>query len=286
MMNFKKIRFVTDSTCDIPPELLQKHNITVVPCYINYGNQSYADDSKELVREDFYQTLQSVHPSPTTAAPSPGDCKSAIESAFKDADHVVIVSVATKLSGTNNALRLGAADFPPDRVTLLDSQTTSMGLGWQVVLGAETAEMTGNVQQTVDTVQRVQKHTHVYCALQTLEFLRRSGRVGWAAAGIGALLQIKPILHVFNGEVNQGSRVRTFSRAVDEMVRLCHTHAPLDRLAIMHAINPEGALDLQNRLADISPPDTIIVSITPTIGTHIGPGGLGLAPVSKLWRTT
>lgn len=285
-MAFKKIRFVTDSTCDIPPELLQKHNITVVPCYINYGNNSYADDGKQLVREDFYTNLPSMKPAPTTAAPSPGDSKAAIEAAAADADHVIVVTVASKLSGTFNSLRLGAADLPPDRVTLIDGQTMSMGLGWQVLLGAETAEATGNVEQTVEAVMKVRQHAHLYAGLETMEFLRRSGRVSWAAANIGALLQIKPVLHIYDGEVQPASRVRTFARVVDELVKFAHSHAPLDRLAVLHALNPEGAVNLQNRLADIAPPDTIVLSITPTIGTHIGPGGLGVATVSKSWRTT
>lgn len=285
-MTFKKIRFVTDSTCDIPPELLAKHNITVVPCYINQGDKSYADDGKQLIREDFYRNLPSMRPHPTTAAPSPGDCTKAIESAAADADHVVVVAVATKLSGTYNALRLGAANLPPEKVTLIDSQNTTMGLGWPVVIGAEIAEATGDIEKTVEAVKNVRQHTHVYAGLETMEFLRRSGRVGWAAAGLGALLQIKPVLHVYDGEVPLASRVRTFARVFDELVKFANSHAPLERLAILHAINPDGARELQNRLADIAPADTIMVSITPTIGTHIGPGGLGVATVSKSWRTT
>ena len=284
-MTFKKIRFVTDSTCDLPQNLLDQHNIRVVPCYINHGENSYPDDGKALSREDFYRQLPAMRPSPTTAAPSPGDTKAAIEAAFAEADHVIVMTVAAKLSGTLNAMRLGAADLPPDRVTLLDSESVTMGLGWPVLIGAETAAATGSVEETLAVMERVKQNTHVYAALETLEFLRRSGRVGWAAAGIGALLQIKPILHVFGGEVHQAGRVRTFTRAVDELIRFCQTHAPIDRLAILHATNLQGAMDLQNRLADLAPSDTIIVSITPTIGTHIGPGGLGLVPVSKSWRT-
>ena len=285
-MTFKKIRFVTDSTCDITPELLAKHNITVVPCYINYDNKSFADDGKQLSREEFYTNLPSMRPAPTTAAPSPGDCKSAIESAAADADHVIIVTVASKLSGTYNALRLGAADLPPDRVTLIDGETMSMGIGWPVVIGAEVAEATGDVEKTVETVKKVREHAHLYAGLQTMEYLRRSGRVSWATAGIGALLQIKPVLLVKNGEVISASRVRTFARVTDELVRFANSHAPLERLTVLHALNPEGAVELRNRLADIAPADTIITSITPTIGTHIGPGGLGVVTVSKSWRTT
>ena len=285
-MTFKKIRFVTDSTSDIPADLVAKHRIGIVPCFINHGDQSFADDGRELVREDFYNQLPSMRPAPTTAAPSPGMAKEVIEAAIADADHVVIVSVASKLSGTYNAMRLGAAHLPPERVTLIDSESVTLGLGWQVLIGAEVAEETGDIEQTIAAIRRVRQHANVYAALETMEFLRRSGRVGWAAASIGALLQIKPLLHVYEGDVKAVSRVRTFSRAFDELVRLGSEQTPLDRLAILHAANPEGAQDLLERMKDVAPADVIIVSITPTIGTHIGPGGLGLATVSQLWRTT
>ena len=285
-MTFKKIRFVTDSTSDIPADLVTKHSIGIVPCFINHGEQSFTDDGRELVREDFYKQLPSMRPAPTTAAPSPGMAKEVIDARFADADHLVIISVASKLSGTYNAMRLGAAHLPPDRFTLIDSESVTLGLGWQVLIGAEVAAETGDVEQTVDAIRRVRQHANVYAALETMEFLRRSGRVGWAAASIGALLQIKPLLHVYEGEVKAASRVRTFSRAFEELVRLGNEQVPLDRLAILHAANPEGAQELRERLTDIAPANAIIVSITPTIGTHIGPGGLGLATVSQMWRTT
>jgi fatty acid-binding protein DegV len=109
--------------------------------------------------------------------------------------------------------------------------------------------------------------------------------VSWASAGIGALLQIKPILDVREGEVKSHSRVRTFKRAFDELVSLAHEQAPLDRLAIMHADNEKGAHELHEALKDIAPQMTITVNITPTIGTHIGPGGLGIATVNQAWRS-
>src|SRR5690606_18014714 len=130
---------------------------------------SFADDGRELVREDFYSQLPSMRPAPTTAAPSPGMAKEVIDAAFEDADHVIIVSVASKLSGTYNAMRLGAAHLPQDRVTLIDSESVTLGLGWQVLIGAEVAEATGDVEQTVDAIRRVRQHANVYAALETME---------------------------------------------------------------------------------------------------------------------
>jgi DegV family protein with EDD domain len=153
------------------------------------------------------------------------------------------------------------------------------------LLGVETAEATGDLDKVVDAIQRVRAHQRLYAALDTLEYLMHSGRVGWASASIGALLQIKPILDVREGEVKSHARVRTFKRAFDELISLAHEQAPLDRLAVMHADNEKGAHELKQALSDIAPADTLTVNITPTIGTHIGPGGLGIATVSQAWRT-
>jgi DegV family protein with EDD domain len=284
-MSSKRIRFVTDSTCDIPPDLIEQHGISVAPCYINYGGESYADDGVELVREQYYEALPDIHPHPTTSAMPPGVAEDAIRAVMDTAEHVVIVAVASKLSGVYNTFRLAAANvLEPEQYTLIDSGNTSMGLGFQVLMGAEAATAGSDVEQVVSTVHRVREASRVYCALATMEYLRRSGRVGWAAAGIGALLQIKPLIEVFDGEVHSLARSRTFKRAVDEMVELLQSRAPLDRLAILHANNPEGAAELAERLKDFAPPGVLFANVTPTIGTHIGPGGLGFAYVSQSWR--
>lgn len=283
-MTSKKIRFVTDSTCDIPAEWVEKYRIGIVPAFINYGGESYADDGVELIREDYYRKLASIHPFPTTSAPPPGLAEQVIKQTFEDADHLFILTASAKLSGIYNAMRLGSSSLPQDRVTLIDSHSTTMGLGWQVAIGAEVAEKTGDPVQVEDAILRVQKAQRVYAVLGTLEFLHRSGRVGWAAAGIGALLQIKPVIEVKDGEVHSIARVRTFGRAIDELVKLTREVAPLDRLAVLYATDGDGARNLYEQLKDIAPPDTVFVRINPGIGTHIGPSGLGLSPVQQSWR--
>jgi len=285
-MTFKKIRIVTDSTCDIPTDLLHKHHITSVPCYVNYGGSSYADDGVQLVREEYYKQLGSMRPFPTTAAMPPAQAETMIKAAAEDADHIIIITVPAKLSGVYNTMRLAAlSSLPADRYTLIDSGQVTMGLGWQVVIGSEVAEATGSVQAVIDAMQRVRENQKVYAALSTMDFLRAGGRVSWTAASIGALLQIKPIVEVLNGEVKSHARVRTFNRAVEELIEQAHKQVPLDRLAILHTNNHAGAESLLQHLADIAPAYTLIVNITPTIGTHIGPGGLGIATVSETWRT-
>ncbi|MEP7292578.1 MAG: DegV family protein [Chloroflexota bacterium] len=280
-MSSKKIRFVTDSTCDLPAEIIQQYGISVIPTFVNYGDLSIPDDGVAMSRAEFYRELPTRNPFPKTSAIAPAQAEEVIARTFADADHLFLISVASKLSAVYNIMRLAAAKLPAERVTLIDSRSVTMGLGFQVLAGAETAAATGDVEQVRAAVESTRDRAHVYAALETMEFLRRSGRIGWAAAGIGALLQIKPILDVFDGEVRSGSKVRTFGRALDELVRVVHERAPLERMAMLYINDFEVAERLRDRLSDVAPPNTFIASVTPTIGSHVGTGGVGVVTVSK-----
>jgi DegV family protein with EDD domain len=283
-MTFKKIRFVTDSTCDIPPELVRKFGIGVVPCFVNYGGRSYADDGTELDRQTYYDLLPTMTTPPTTSAPSPGLAERVIRETFEGADHLVMICVPAALSAVYNVLRLGASDLPPDSVTLIDSGTTTIAQGFQVLAGVEVAEQTGDLSEVLSAIERARNHERLYAVPESMEYLRRSGRVGWATAGAANLLQIKPIIQLADGKVDSFARVRTFARAVDKIIELVEEQAPLDRLALLHANNPDGALEMKNRLGSIAPAQTYILNVTPVLGTHIGPKALGVTTLSKAWR--
>ncbi|MBK8021389.1 MAG: DegV family protein [Chloroflexi bacterium] len=285
MMASKKIRFLCDSTCDLPPELIEQHHVTVVPCFINQGSNSFPDDGTQEFRDGFYRDIPQMRPHPTTAAMSPGLAEEAILAAAKDADHLFIITVATKLSGVYNAMRLGASRLPEGSWTLIDSKSVTMGMGFQVLIGAEVAEATGDIDKVKHAVMQVQQNQRVYAALETLEYLRRGGRVGWTAASLGTLLQIKPIIDVWDGEVHSIARVRTYARAIDEMVDQLEKHKPLDRVAVMYAKATDMVDQLVQRLQPVVPNKILITQITPTIGVHIGPSGLGVTVVSSAWRT-
>ncbi len=283
-MAFKKIKFVTDSTCDIPDELIRKWGITVVPTFVNVGEDSYADDGVQLDRTDYYNRLPSLTPFPTTAAPSPGLARQKIEEAFKDADHVMIVTAPAKLSAIYEAMRIGSADIPPDQRTLIDSTMVTMGLGFQVLIGAEVAAETGDVAQVEAAMARVRANCKVVALVNSLDNLRRSGRINLASAGIGSLLQIKPIVNVGDSAITVLSRVRTARRAREETVDLLRAQAPMERLALLHANNLEGVAWMREQIADIAPPEILEVNITPTLGTHVGVGSLGFVTVKENWR--
>lgn len=283
-MSSMKIKFVTDSVADIPADIAVQRDITVVPCFVNYEGGSYADDGVELDRDKFYRRLPDMNDLPTTSAMSPDFAREGLDAAFDDADHVFIITTPARLSGIYNAFRLAAESYPAEQYTLIDSGQLSLGIADQVLVGTEVAAETGSVETTLRAIRAVQQNQAVYAAIDDLKHLRRSGRVGWATASLGALLQIKPVVQVQDGEVSPLVRVRTTARMIDKMVELARQHAPLDRLGILHVNNPEGLEALKTQLADIAPPDTIIGTMSPALGTHVGPGALGLAAVRKGWK--
>lgn len=279
----RPILVMTDSTCDLPEEWVRQHDIRIVPTYVQFDQESLADDGVQLTRGAFYERLASADELPTTAAPPPGLSLEVMAQALADAEHVIAVCAPAALSGIFNTFRLAAEQTDPNRVTLIDSQMVSMGLGWQVI---EAAEMAGAGASPADIRQQLiamQRRIDVYAALDTFEYLRRSGRVGWAKAAIGSFLQVKPLIRLHLSEVSSLARVRTTHRAFDRLVQLACEAAPLNRLAILHTANLQGAEQLLDALSDVCPPDSPcpIVEVTPVIGVHVGPKGLGLGLVRK-----
>lgn len=277
-----RILVVTDSTCDLPPEWLRQRDIRVVPTYVQFGKESLADDGVQITRNEFYRRMVSSPVHPTTAAGAVGETTEAITQALSEADQVIGITAAAQLSGIFNTFRLAAEATDPNRVTIIDSHQTSMGLGWQVYVASEMARTGADMASIVASVRAMQPRTEVYAALDTIENLRRSGRVGWATAMVGSLFQIKPIVSLYEGVVSSVTRVRTRQRLFDSMVELAHRAAPLDYLAVMHTVNPDGAQRLLEALADIRPETPVpIVDATPVLGVHVGPNGLGIGIVRK-----
>src|SRR5690554_1152644 len=279
----RPILVMTDSTCDLPEEWVRQHDIRIVPTYVQFDQESLADDGVQLTRGAFYERLASADELPTTAAPPPGQSLEVMAQALADAEHVIAVCAPAALSGIFNTFRLAAEQTDPNRVTLIDSQMVSMGLGWQVI---EAAEMAGAGASPADIRQQLiamQRRIDVYAALDIFEYLRRSGRVGWAKTAIGSFLQVKPLIRLHLSEVSSLARVRTTHRAFDRLVQLACEAAPLNRLAILHTANLQGAELLLDALSDVCPPDSPcpIVEVTPVIGVHVGPKGLGLGLVRK-----
>jgi DegV family protein with EDD domain len=276
------IKVVTDSTSDIPPELAEEYGITVLPSYVNVGSESYLD-LVELSREEFYRQLPTWDQPPTTAAPATGTFTAAYERlAEEGATAILSIHLASSLSGMLNAARLGAQATERVPVTLFDSQQISMGLGLLALSAAKAAASGASMSEIVALLDDLVPRTHIFAALDTLTYLRRSGRVSWAEFGVGTILRIKPLLHVHQGNVDSLERVRTHSRAIDHLIQHVADLGSLQEIALLHAANPDGVETLRAQARHLFPEGTepVAVEVTPTIGSHVGPGALGFALIT------
>ena len=275
------IRIVTDSTCDLPSSLAEAHGITVLPTYVNVGRQSFLD-GVDLTRAEFYERLPQYNRPPTTAAPAVGAFSTVYEKlAQEGATHVLSIHLASSLSGLCNAARLGAQAAEGIEVTVFDSQQVSMGLGFMALSAARAAQAGATMSQIISALQEQVRRTHVFALLDTLEYLRRSGRVSRTEFGLGTLLRIKPLMHVHEGKVKSLEKVRTHSKALAQLLQYVADLGPLREVALLHTANDEGGLLLRQEASHLFPAEyePVSVEVTPTIGAHVGPGALGIACV-------
>jgi DegV family protein with EDD domain len=274
------IKIVTDSTCDLPESVIAEHGITVVPLYINFGSQGYLD-GVELSRREFYQRLPDYDPPPTTAAPGADMFRQAYERlADGGASEVLSIHISISLSATVNVARLGAKETQTVPVTVFDSRQLSLGTGFLVQTAAKAAAEGRSMDKIIALLEEQISRTHVFAALDTLEYLRRSGRMNRAVATFGNLLRIKPLLKMYDGNPT-AERVRTDSRATKRLISLLGDLLPLERVALVHTHAPERAEALRQKAQHLLPEGDIpAADITPVLGANIGPGAVGFACVT------
>ena len=277
-----KIGIVTDSTSDIPPYLIEQLEIEVVPTILILDGKEYAD-GVGISRDDFYKQLPSFQTSPTTAAPSIGEFSARYDSMLaRGCDHIISIHVSGLLSTVVNSARQAAQDFK-DKITVIDSLSLSMGIGFQVIAAAEAAE--NGLQAALNAIESTRKRLKVFAALDTMENLRRSGRIPNAVAALGGFLSIKPVVEVLRGEVKPIAAVRTTKQANERMLGLLLNGNQYERLAIIHTGAEQRAKEFLHTVMQTAsqsmPRDILMVNATTVIGTHVGPNGLGFASVAK-----
>lgn len=277
-----KLGIVTDSTCDIPKYLIEQYELEVVPSILIMDGKEYADGIG-ISREDFYKQMPTLQTYPTTAAPSIGDFSVPYESLLtRGCDHILSIHAAGQLTTIINSARQAAKDFP-NKVTVIDSYSLSLGLGFQVIAAAEAAE--DGLNAALHAIESTRKRLKVYAALDTMENLKRSGRVPAAVTFFGGLLRIKPIVELIDGHLKPVSAVRTTKQANERMLNLLLELGTLERLAILHTGAEPRAKEFLNTLMQTAsqsvPRDILMVNVTTVIGTHVGPNGLGFASVRK-----
>ena len=270
------IGIVTDSTADIPKDLLSIHQIESVPITLHIDGKSYVD-GETITREEFYTRMPTMKTPATTASPSVGDFAERYEKLFAaGAEKIISIHAAANLSGIFNAARLAADDFG-ERVHVFNSGQLSLGCGFQVLAAAEAAAKNIPTDTILNSLFTMQKKLKLIAVLDTLEYLRRSGRVSWAKARFGNLLNLKPMIELSYGKVENLGAVRTThlaDRRVHEMLREV---GALERLAVLHT-NAEARA--RQFLADAAPNlsgPLLLINVTPAIGAHLGPNGLGFA---------
>lgn len=273
-----KIGLVTDSTADIPTDFLSIHRIESVPITLYIDGKSYID-GETITREEFYRRMPTMETPATTAAPSVGSFAERYEKLFAaGAEKIISIHAAANLTSIFNAARLAADDFG-GHVHVFNSGQLSLGCGYQVLAAAEAAANNMPIDTILDSLLVMQKKLKLVAVLDTLEYLRRSGRVSWAKARFGNLLDLKPMIGLSYGKVENLGAVRTTrlaNRRVHEMLREV---GALERLAVLHT-NAEARA--RQFLADAAPnlsTPPLLINVTPAIGAHLGPNGLGFAAV-------
>jgi len=275
-----KLGIVTDSTSDLPQYLIDEHELEVIPTILVMGGKEYAD-GEGLSRDEFYRHLSDMEALPTTAAPSIGEFAARYQGLFeKGCDHILSIHAARQFTTIINTAQQAATSFS-DRITVLDSGSLSLGLGFQVLAAAEVAK--DGLQAALAAIDSTRKRLQVFATLDTMTNLRRSGRVPYAVAALGGLLSIKPVIEVAEGVVKPIGAIRTTSQADERLAILMKTGGAMERLAILHTGAEKRAKGFLNRMmGEISqsiPRDILMVNVTPVIGTHVGPNGLGFATV-------
>jgi len=277
-----KLGIVTDSTSDLPKYLIEQYELEVVPSILVIEGKEYADGIG-ISREDFYKRLPSFQTQPTTAAPSIGEFSTRYNSLFaRGYDHILSIHAAGPLTTIINSARQAAKDFS-EKITIIDSLSLSLGLGFQVLAAAEAAE--DGLDAALAAIEFARKRLHVFAALDTMENLKRSGRVPGAVAALGSLLSIKPMIELTNGEVKTIGAARTTKQGNERMLKFLLEGGELERLAILHTGAEPRAKEFLNTLMQKAsqsvPRDILMVNVTTVIGTHVGSNGLGFAAIRK-----
>lgn len=274
------IRIVTDSNCDLPQTVIDEYAITVIPLYINIGSKSYLDEV-DMSRADFYEGLPDFEAQPTTSVPGPGTFIEFYEKlADEGATEILSIHISESLSAMVNSARLAAEQWSGVPVTVFDSANLTLGTGLQALAAAQAAAEGRSMAEIVEMLQDLVARTYCFAALDTVEFLRRSGRLTRFQWGLASVLQIKPLIKMHNGEPEM-ERVRTTTKAVARLLELTAELGPLEELAVVHTHALDKAEALRQQARHLFSPDEspLFAEVTPVIGAHIGPGAVGFVAI-------
>jgi DegV family protein with EDD domain len=275
-----KVALVTDSTSYIPPEYVTQYHISVAPQVLIWGEETF-EDGVDIQPNEFYTRLKTAKIMPSTSQATPGTFHKIFSRLLEQEYQVLAILISEKLSGTIASAVQARENFPGAPIEIVDSYTTAMAMGFQVLSVARAAAEGATLAECKALAEEARKHTGVVFAVDTLEFLHRGGRIGGGSRFLGTALNIKPILEVVNGRVEAVERVRTRQKSLDRLLDLVQERIadrkPV-RLATLHAQAPEEAqklLEMGGKRFDAV--ESIFSEVSPVVGTHAGPGTVGLA---------
>jgi len=269
------IAIVTDSTADLPDDIVELYRIQVVPNFMVIDGES-VEDGRGMTREQFYRHLPGMKSLPTTATASSGT----YEKLYRDLLHqgfrqIISIHASSLLSEVYNAANIAARAFE-NQICVIDSQLISLGLGFQVITAAEAAA-SQPLDKVLALIDEARRRIRVVALLDTLEFVRRSGRVSWARARLGEFFQIKPLIEVRAGKVVSLGETRTRRKGIERLTDMVRSLGDIDRLAILHTNAESDAQSVLDTLQSKVKHPPFCVNITTVTGTHTGPNALGFA---------
>jgi DegV family protein with EDD domain len=274
-----KIKVVTDSATDVPSELAQRLDITVLPCYVIFGSEVYRD-GVDLTAREFYDKLATSPILPTTSQPPLGLFVETYQNLLRESEGIVSIHVASALSGVFNAARVAADALSTAPITVIDSQQLSMGAGWQVIMAAQAAQEGHTLEGVVSLVQAVQPRVRAAAMLDSLEHVRRSGRISQVTALMGTALRVKPLLQIVTGQVAAIATVRTKGKALRRLAEFMAAQGAFKELCVAHADAAEAAHEVIEGLSTVHPRERLLIcQAGATVTTHLGLGAVGICGV-------
>jgi DegV family protein with EDD domain len=266
------VKIVTDSTSDLPSEVAKELGITVVPLYVHFGTESYRDGI-ELTTEQFYRKLMHSKALPTTSVPSPANFAEVYDKLAEETDEILVITISHKLSATSeSALQAVEKKERKCRVEVVDSLWALTALGLIAITTAKLANSGAGLDEVVALARKNIPRVDMRIAFDTLEYLRRGGRIGKAGAFLGSMLKVNPILTIKDGETYPVARERSRDKAIDHLYNFATSFSHIDEMAVEHATTPGEADELVERLSSKFPKERIYRSkVSPVIGTHVGP---------------
>ena len=272
------VKIVTDSLGNIPSKIAEELGITIIPIYVRFGTETYRD-GVDLTTEQFYEKLMHSKILPTTAVPPLGDFVRVYDKLAEESDEILVITISHKLSATYEvALQAIELMKRKRRVEVIDSSTVLMAEGLMVIAAAKAAKAGANFDEVVNVTRNNIGRVDFRMAFDTLEYLKRGGRIGTAQAFLGSILRVNPILTMKDGYTEAVARTRSRAKAIDYLCNFAMSFSHIDEMAVEDATTPDEAEMLVERLGSKFPKESIYrTKVSPVVGTHVGPHVLGVS---------